>query len=114
MEVNEAGTAEIRDRLARVAGRDTETAEVIATAYSALAASPSMLVVASLEDAAEVVERPNMPGTTAERWPNWRLALPQPLEQLLASPLAQRLAAILRREPPLTRPDGAMREPAQS
>ncbi len=95
--VNEPGIAEIRERLARVAGGREQPAEVIETAYAALAASPSMLVVASLEDAAEVVERPNMPGTTAERWPNWRLALPQPLEDLLASPLAQRLAEILRR-----------------
>jgi 4-alpha-glucanotransferase len=98
VEVNESGTAEIRERLARAAGSEDDTAGVIVSAYSALAASPSMLVVASLEDAAEVVERPNMPGTTAERWPNWRLALPHPLEDLLASPLAQRLAAILRRE----------------
>ncbi|MDQ6846671.1 MAG: 4-alpha-glucanotransferase [Candidatus Dormibacteraeota bacterium] len=95
--VNEPGIAEIRERLARVAGGRDEPAAVIETAYAALAASPSMLVVASLEDAAEVVERPNMPGTTAERWPNWRLALPQPLEDLLASPLARRLAEILRR-----------------
>jgi 4-alpha-glucanotransferase len=56
-----------------------------------------MLVVASLEDAAEVVERPNMPGTTGDRWPNWRLSLPRSLEEVLESPLAQRLAAVLRR-----------------
>jgi 4-alpha-glucanotransferase len=98
IEVNEAGTAEIRERLARVAGTRADAPDVIASAYSALAASPSMLVVASLEDAAEVVERPNMPGTTAERWPNWCLSLPRSLEEVLASPLAQRLAAILRRD----------------
>ena len=98
IEVNEAGTAEIRDRLARVAGGRDDPPEVIVSAYSALAASPSMLVVASLEDAAEVVERPNMPGTTGERWPNWCLSLPRSLEEVLASPLAQRLAAILRRD----------------
>ncbi len=98
VEVNEAGTAEIRERLARVAGGADDAPEVIVSAYSALAASPSMLVVASLEDAAEVVERPNMPGTTGDRWPNWRLALPRSLEEVLASPLATRLAAVLRRE----------------
>ncbi len=107
--VNERGTAEIRGRLARVARGSEQPADVIASAYAALAASPSMLVVASLEDAAEVVERPNMPGTTGDRWPNWRLSLPQPLEVVLASPLAQRLAAILRREPPVSRPGGARR-----
>jgi len=96
--VNDAGSAEIRERLARVAGgTDLPVGEVIAGAYWALAESPSMLVVAALEDAAEVVERPNMPGTLGDRWPNWSLALPRPLADVLASPLAERLAEVLRR-----------------
>jgi 4-alpha-glucanotransferase len=96
--VNEVVGAEIRERLARVAGDPEEPlAEVIVSAYSALARSPSMLVAAALEDAAEVVERPNMPGTRADRWPNWSLALPRPLEDVLKSPLAERLAEVLRR-----------------
>jgi 4-alpha-glucanotransferase len=96
--VNEAVGAEIRERLARVAGDpEGRLPEVIVSAYSALAQSPSMLVVAALEDAAEVVERPNMPGTKADRWPNWSLALPRPLEDILESPLAERLAEVLRR-----------------
>lgn len=97
---NIEGTAEIQGRLARVVGDAWEgTAdEVIVAAYAALARSPSMLVAAALEDAAEVIERPNMPGTTGERWPNWRRALPRPLEDVLGSPLAERLAGILRRE----------------
>jgi 4-alpha-glucanotransferase len=95
--LNEAGTAAIRERLARVAGPSAAVAEVIASSYSALAGSPSMLVVAALEDAAEVVERPNMPGTRGDRWPNWRLALPRPLDEVLSSPLSERLAASLRR-----------------
>ncbi len=98
IEVNETGTAEIRDRLARVVGDRDDPPDVIVSAYAALAASPSMLVVASLEDAAEVEERPNMPGTTGERWPNWCLSLPRSLEEVLSSPLARRLAAILGRE----------------
>jgi 4-alpha-glucanotransferase len=95
--LNEAGTAEIRERLARVAGPSAAVAEVIASSYSALAGSPSMLVVAALEDAAEVLERPNMPGTRGDRWPNWRLALPRPLDEVLSSPLSEQLAASLRR-----------------
>jgi 4-alpha-glucanotransferase len=98
MPVNEQGTAEIRRRLERVVGRsEAPVEEVITTVYAALAASPSMIVAAALEDAAAVIERPNMPGTTAERWPNWRLALPQPLEDVLGSPLATAVAAALRR-----------------
>jgi 4-alpha-glucanotransferase len=91
-----AATAEIRERLARVAGAPkAPVADVIAAAYRALAASPSMLVVAALEDAAEVVERPNMPGTTCDRWPNWSLALPRTLDDVVASPLAVELAETL-------------------
>jgi 4-alpha-glucanotransferase len=38
-------------------------------------------VVGTLDDALGVTERPNMPGTTDE-WPNWKLALPVPLEEI--------------------------------
>ncbi len=112
--VNEAGTAELRGRLERVVPPgEVAVDEVVAAAYGALAASPSALVAAALEDAAQVVERPNMPGTTGARWPNWRLALPQPLDQLLASPLATRLAEILGRRP-LSPRGGGGRGAAQS
>jgi 4-alpha-glucanotransferase len=113
--VNEAAMAEIRGRLEPVGGDlGAPVAEVIGSAYAALAGCPSTLVVAALEDAAAVVERPNMPGTTSERWPNWRLALPRPLEEVLASPLAERLAETLRRGRPLSRRGGGRREPAQT
>jgi 4-alpha-glucanotransferase len=62
--------------------------------YRRLAASASRVVLASLDDAAAVAERPNMPGTIDE-WPNWRIALPVPLEQLLAAPLAVELTEVL-------------------
>jgi 4-alpha-glucanotransferase len=38
-------------------------------------------VLASLEDATGVHERPNVPGTTGE-FPNWRLALPLTVDRL--------------------------------
>jgi 4-alpha-glucanotransferase len=96
--VNEAGTAQMRERLARVAADvAAPLGEVIVSVYAALAGSPSMLVAAALDDAAEVVERPNLPGTAGERWPNWRLALPRPLDEVIGSPLAARLAQTLRR-----------------
>jgi len=97
--VNEAATAKVRQRLLRVAGDEgAPVGDVVAAAYTALARSPSMLVTAALEDASEVLERPNMPGTTAERWPNWRLALPRSLEDTVATSLAGRLASALRRQ----------------
>jgi 4-alpha-glucanotransferase len=39
------------------------------------------MVLVSMEDALGVHERPNVPGTTTE-FPNWRLALPIPLEEV--------------------------------
>jgi 4-alpha-glucanotransferase len=73
--------------------QETFTA-VLAAAYRRLAASPSRIVLLTLDDAAAVAERPNMPGTI-DQWPNWRIALPQPVEDLLRSPLAGSLAAVM-------------------
>ena len=56
--------------------------------------SPSRIVLLTLDDAAAVAERPNMPGTI-DQWPNWRIALPAPVEDLLRSPLASSLAAVM-------------------
>ncbi|MEV6304280.1 4-alpha-glucanotransferase [Actinoplanes sp. NPDC051861] len=72
---------------------DDVRAAVIAE-YRALAACPSRVVVATLDDAAGVAERPNMPGTIDE-YPNWRIGLPEPVEDLLAAPLAGDVLATL-------------------
>ena len=40
-------------------------------------------------------ERPNVPGTTTE-FPNWRLALPQPLEAIEIGEDPLRIAHVLR------------------
>jgi 4-alpha-glucanotransferase len=88
----------VRERLRRFtgAGDDSPTEMVAEAAHRALAAAPSRLVTATLEDAVGVPERPNRPGTTTE-WPNWSLALPLSLEELEADPRPARLAAALRR-----------------
>ena len=90
--------AAVRERLRRYAGVEDgrPTCEVAEAAYGALAASPSKLLAATLEDALCVPERPNKPGTTTE-WPNWSLALPVSLEELRQDPRPARLAAALRR-----------------
>jgi len=59
----------------------TSAIDIAVSAYSALAASPTRVVLASLEDALGVSERPNVPGTTTE-FPNWRVSLPTPLEEV--------------------------------
>ena len=64
--------------------------------YDDLATAPCLLLCASLDDALAVEERPNMPGTVDE-WPNWRLALPVPLEELERAALPRRIAAALGR-----------------
>jgi 4-alpha-glucanotransferase len=53
-----------------------------------------MLVAATLEDALEAPDRPNVPGTIDQR-PNWSLPLPVLLEELAGDPRLRRLAAVL-------------------
>jgi 4-alpha-glucanotransferase len=53
-----------------------------------------MLVAATLEDAVEAPDRPNVPGTIDQR-PNWSLPLPVLLEELPTDPRVRRLASLL-------------------
>jgi len=78
----------LRSRLARAAGigPGASLADVVVPLHERVAASPSMLVAATLEDALHVAERPNMPGTMAPQRDNWSLALPVPIEALGADP----------------------------
>jgi 4-alpha-glucanotransferase len=65
--------------------------DAVGRAYSSLAASPCLLVAATLEDVLGVQERPNRPGTLDE-W-NWSRPLPEPLESIVEDP---RLADVAR------------------
>jgi 4-alpha-glucanotransferase len=67
---------------------------VVAAVHAFLASTPAMLVAATLEDAVQAADRPNVPGTVGER-PNWSLPLPVRIEDLAGDPRARRLAAIL-------------------
>ena len=67
---------------------------IVAALYGFLARTPSMLVAATLEDAVESHDRPNVPGPIDQR-PNWSLPLPVPLDDLAADPRVRRLAGIL-------------------
>ena len=67
---------------------------IVAALYGFLARTPSMLVAATLEDAVESHDRPNVPGTIDQR-PNWSLPLPVLLDDLAADPRVRRLAGIL-------------------
>lgn len=96
--LGEPGFEELKARLRRYAGIEPEDTFEAARqkAYSALAAGPSRLVMASLEDALAVAEQPNKPGTTGA-WPNWCLALPGGLDGLRAAAGPARLGGILGR-----------------
>ena len=63
---------------------DADVREVALGAHAALARSGSDLALATLEDAVGVRSRPNLPGTVDEH-PNWRRALPVPIEELDAA-----------------------------
>jgi len=87
----------IRSRLRALVGLpdDAPLDQVIVGAHRLLAEAASLVVTASLEDALGVEERPNMPGTT-DAWPNWSLALPAPLEQVLSDPRVIAVAETIR------------------
>jgi 4-alpha-glucanotransferase len=95
LQPNEEGTLQIRERL-RSMNRvtdETPVEEVITRTYGLLAQAPSSIVVATLEDAFGVQERPNVPGTTEQ---SWVLALPVLLDTLKSHPLAHAIAEQLR------------------
>ena len=98
---NEGGEAEVRRRLQEAAGTsdDTPVTDVAVGAYRALSRAPSRVLVATLDDALGVEERPNMPGTVDE-WPNWSIALPTPVEDLPDAPGVKAIAGVLREARP--------------
>lgn len=87
----------LRDKLVQITHLPDEThpVDVAVAAYEHLARGRPRIVLASLEDALGVHERPNVPGTTGE-FPNWRLALPEPIEEIESSDGPQRIATAMR------------------
>lgn len=75
---------------------EADAAAVAERLHDDLAASPAAIVTVTLDDLALVEERPNLPGVGGTR-PNWRLALPGPLEDLMENDFARRLAALVAR-----------------
>jgi 4-alpha-glucanotransferase len=98
LQPNTAGLEAIRQRLQTMTGLPATAAieEVVLCTHQRLAEAPSAVLLATLEDALAVVERPNMPNTTTE-WPNWSQALPCPLEAIEGHPLVQAVATAVQR-----------------
>jgi 4-alpha-glucanotransferase len=101
VEPNVSGMVALRARLRELTGLpDGAPSAALALAiHRRLAEAPSVLVTATLEDALGVAERPNLPGTTIRRRPNWSLALPETIEEIEDDPRPKALAAILERSP---------------
>lgn len=93
------GLAILRARLLAAArvGEDAELDDVVLGLHAALAASPTALVVATLEDALRVERRPNMPGTVSAQRPNWSIPLPVPVEDLGGDVRVRSLVRVLDR-----------------
>ena len=94
--------AGLRARLAAVTGLapTAGTRQVIRAAHAALAAAPSAVITATLEDALAVEERVNLPGTVEPQRANWSLALPVAIEELRNDPFVASLAEALGRDRP--------------
>jgi 4-alpha-glucanotransferase len=97
---NKEETEESRKRIGTMTGvkEGAAVGDVVRGVHKLLSAAPSRLITASLDDALGVEERPNMPATMNDQWPNWSIALPKPLEEIEQDPLVREVAGILLRE----------------
>jgi len=89
-----AAQAALRAALARRRGKERTGSGFLPVARY-LAATPSRILMISIEDALGVLDQPNVPGTIDEH-PNWRRRLPLPLEDLRHHPRIRALARVLR------------------
>jgi 4-alpha-glucanotransferase len=82
----------LREKLVNMTHLPDETAplDVAVAAYREMAHGRPRIVLVSMEDALAVHERPNVPGTTTE-FPNWRNALPIPIEEIEQAVGVQRI-----------------------
>jgi 4-alpha-glucanotransferase len=98
LEPAEASMKQLREKLARLDGLppDASVELAIERTHAALAKAPSRVLLATLDDALAVPERPNMPGTVTQ-WPNWSLALPRTLEEIEDAELPRTIAQVMAR-----------------
>jgi 4-alpha-glucanotransferase len=104
----EARLHHLRDKLVALTHLpgDAPPIDVAVETYRHLAHGAPRIVLASLEDALGVHERPNVPGTVDEM-PNWRLALPIPIEEIETSDGPRRIAEVMREAGRAGRAQGA-------
>ncbi len=97
MDPDHSSLESLRKTIGDAAGTrsDARVEDVVRGAYKKLCGAPSLLVTAGLEDALEVEERPNFPGTMTE-WPNWSIALPIPVEEIQSDARSASIAEIMK------------------
>lgn len=80
------------ERLLAAGPEEPDEATVIEAMHRFLASTPSRLKLISPYDVLAEPRQPNLPGTVDE-YPNWRLPLPETLEQLRTDPRVARITA---------------------
>jgi 4-alpha-glucanotransferase len=87
------------ERLRKETGLEAnaDITKVVQRLHEELASAPCRVITACLDDALMVQERPNMPATTEEKRPNWSIALPKSLEEIMADPLVEEIGEKLAR-----------------
>jgi 4-alpha-glucanotransferase len=78
-----------------VDGSEPDEDQIILAMHKLLAATSSRLKLISPYDVIAEPRQPNLPGTVDE-YPNWRLPLPQTLEQLRDDPRVAEITAAFR------------------
>src|ERR1700676_1305242 len=99
LQPNRENADKMRGYLQRATNADDTAAisEVIVKTHEALARSPSVITLASMEDGLGADKRPNLPGVGENLRPNWCIPLPKKLEEIETDPTVLQIAACLRR-----------------
>jgi 4-alpha-glucanotransferase len=88
-----SGDPSLREPFVELAGADANALEVLVAAHRSIAESPARLVLATVDDLAGSLVRPNSPGTEGEH--NWSHRLAAPAVDLVArTPGAEIIAAM--------------------
>jgi 4-alpha-glucanotransferase len=91
------GWARVRHRVREWCGLepDAPAHEFVLRVQRVLASSPALATVATIEDALGMTDRPNLPGTGRDVRPNWSIALPRPLEEIVVDARVNEIASVL-------------------
>lgn len=73
---------------------EADIKSAVISRYRLLSDADSVMIVVNIDDAAMVPERPNMPGTV-KTYPNWRIALPRFVDDIMTSDLAGDLVRLM-------------------